>query len=94
MDHLMKRYCGRDFSPTSASEPQALVLKPVHQLGELQLQRVKPAISKLWNKFIERDHYLGFTPLPGSTALFCDAGWASGCLTRVWRSGMAGRPAR
>jgi hypothetical protein len=56
----------RKFSPTTASEPQALVLKPVHQLGELQLQLVKPATSRLWNEFIERYHYLGFTPLPGA----------------------------
>ncbi len=51
---------------TSATDPQAAVLSSVDQLPQLRLQLVTRATSGLWNEFIERYHYLGYTPLPGA----------------------------
>ncbi len=51
---------------TDATEPQSLIQTPVHQLGELQLCLVTSKNSRLWNEYIERYHYLGYTPLPGA----------------------------
>ena len=51
---------------TIASEPQAIIQEPVHQLGELQLCLVSSNNSRLWNEYIQRYHYLGYTPLPGA----------------------------
>ena len=56
----------RKFCPTSASDTQPSIIKPIHELGKLQLQLVTRANSGLWNEFIQRYHYLGFTPLPGA----------------------------
>ncbi|VAW75556.1 hypothetical protein MNBD_GAMMA13-981, partial [hydrothermal vent metagenome] len=56
----------RKCCPTSATDPQTPIQEPVHQLGELQLRITEPADSRLWNEYIERYHYLGFTPLPGA----------------------------
>ena len=40
---------------------------PVHELGLLTLHIVVgKAQSRLWNEFIARYHYLGYTPLSGS----------------------------
>ena len=52
------------FPPTPATEPQAPVLQPVHELGALTLRRVSAiAPSRLWNEYIARYHYLGYTPM-------------------------------
>jgi hypothetical protein len=51
---------------TEATEPQAIIQEPVHLLGELQVNLVTPHNSGLWNAYIERYHYLGYTPLPGA----------------------------
>jgi len=51
---------------TSASDPQSLVQSPVHLLGPLQLNLVTSKNSKIWNEYIQRYHYLGYTPLPGA----------------------------
>jgi hypothetical protein len=56
----------RQFSPSAATDPQSLIQEPVHQLGELKLRLVESANSGLWNEYIQRYHYLGFTPLPGA----------------------------
>jgi len=53
-------------SKTCASEPQSLIQNPVHQLGALQLCLVTSKDSRLWNEYIQRYHYLGYTPLPGA----------------------------
>lgn len=50
-----------------ASEPGPLVVGTRADLGILSLSRVENSReSKLWNEFIERYHYLGYTPLPGA----------------------------
>lgn len=49
-----------------ATEPKFIIQKPVHQLGELQLCLVTQKNSRLWNEYIQRYHYLGYTPLPGA----------------------------
>jgi hypothetical protein len=52
---------------TAATEAQAPLLQPVHELPALMLRPItQSAESRLWNEFIERYHYLGYTPLSGS----------------------------
>ena len=55
------------FPATSASDPQTPITAPVHALPPLTLRIVAgKAQSRLWNEFIARYHYLGYTPLSGS----------------------------
>jgi hypothetical protein len=54
------------FCSTSATDPQELILHPVHRLGPLSLHLVGRNESSLWNEYIGRYHYLGYTPLPGA----------------------------
>lgn len=56
----------RKITFTSATEPQSPVLCPVHLLPSLHFQMVTKANSALWNEYIERYHYLGYTPLSGA----------------------------
>lgn len=51
---------------TPATDPQDSIFCPVNQLPHLQLQMVNKTNSSLWNEYIERYHYLGYTPLPGA----------------------------
>ncbi len=51
---------------TDATAPQTTILHPVHQLGELHLCLVSSSTTRLWNEYIQRYHYLGYTPLPGA----------------------------
>ena len=64
----MRRAKGRPhFPPTPATDPQASVLQPVHELGTLTLRPVTgSAPSRLWNEYIARYHYLGYTAMSGS----------------------------
>ncbi len=55
------------FPPTAATDAQTPLLQPVHELGALTLRPVTAtAASRLWNEYIARYHYLGYTPLSGS----------------------------
>jgi hypothetical protein len=56
----------RTISFTKATNPQNPILQPVHCLGPLLLRKVERPVSLLWNEYIERYHYLGYTPLPGA----------------------------
>jgi hypothetical protein len=56
----------RPFCSTSATDPQESILHPVHHLGQLSLRLVGRKESSLWNEYIGRYHYLGYTPLPGA----------------------------
>ena len=49
------------------SAPQPLLSRPVHELPGVHLAPVlsRPD-SALWNEYIDRYHYLGYTPLPGA----------------------------
>jgi hypothetical protein len=51
---------------TANTDPQDPVVRPVNQLPQLQLKIVTKTTSALWNEYIERYHYLGYTPLPGA----------------------------
>lgn len=52
---------------SSRTLPEAPVVKPVHQLPRLCFIRVfSKEQSRLWNEYIHRYHYLGYTPLPGA----------------------------
>jgi hypothetical protein len=56
-----------NFPPTQATDPQAPVHQPVHELGALRLIPViTTAASRLWNEYIARYHYLGYTPMAGA----------------------------
>lgn len=56
-----------EFLPTAASDPQSAINRPVHELAALTLRLVSSgADSRLWNEFIARYHYLGYTPMSGS----------------------------
>ena len=54
--------------PSPATEPP-LFPPPAH-LGEVRPVRVEPIADavegRCWNAFVERHHYLGYTPLPGA----------------------------
>lgn len=51
---------------TSVTDPKPIIHQPVHQLGALILELVTNKSSRLWNEYIERYHYLGYTRLPGA----------------------------
>jgi len=56
------------FPPTEATDPQPALQAPVHELPSPTLQIVsgQKAESRLWNEYIARYHYLGYTPLSGN----------------------------
>lgn len=55
------------FPPTAATAAQPALQQPVHQLAPLTLRLVgDTGVSRLWNEYIQRYHYLGYTPLSGS----------------------------
>ncbi len=51
---------------TSATDPHNSVLCSVELLPKLHFKIVTKKNSALWNEYIERYHYLGYTPLPGA----------------------------
>lgn len=51
---------------TTATDPQGTVVCTVNHLPKLHLQLITKATSSLWNEYIDRYHYLGYTPLPGA----------------------------
>jgi len=55
------------FAPTSASDAQAPIKQPVHEIGRITLEMVSGTVtSRLWNEYVARYHYLGYTPMSGS----------------------------
>ena len=55
------------FPPTAATDAQTPLRQPVHELEALTLRPVAgTAHSRLWNEYIARYHYLGYTPMSGS----------------------------
>lgn len=55
------------FPASAASDAQAPLHRPVHELGRLALRPVaSTAESRLWNEYVQRYHYLGYTPMSGS----------------------------
>ena len=52
---------------TSATDPLPAMIKPVHELGKIEIRKVEnKKMSKLWNEYIHRYHYLGYKKLPGN----------------------------
>ena len=52
---------------TAATDAQPPMSRPVHDLAPLTLRQVvDKANSRLWNEYVARYHYLGYTPLVGS----------------------------
>jgi hypothetical protein len=55
------------FAPTTASDAQAPIKQPVHEIGRITLQVVSgKATSLLWNEYMARYHYLGYAAMSGS----------------------------
>jgi Domain of unknown function (DUF4338) len=55
------------WAATTATDAQPTLALPVHELPKLVLRQVTGAAnSRLWNEYIARYHYLGYTPLAGS----------------------------
>ncbi len=55
------------FAPTAASDHQAPIKQPVHEIGRITLQVISgKATSLLWNEYIARYHYLGYAAMSGS----------------------------
>jgi len=53
--------------PTPATDPEPEITQPVDQLPALEFHPViERRDSRLWNEYIERYHYLGYTSLPGA----------------------------
>jgi len=71
-DNLIKLPAPRQKKPkqnicfTPATEPATPVFLPVHQLPQITFQQVDKTTTRLWNEYIHRYHYLGYTPLPGA----------------------------
>lgn len=56
-----------DFPATTASDAQSPLLRPVHEVDAVTLRLVAgTAASRLWNEYVQRYHYLGYTPMSGS----------------------------
>ncbi len=56
-----------DFPATPASDPQSSLLQPVHEIGPVTLRLVSGTpVSRLWNEYIQRYHYLGYAAMSGS----------------------------
>ncbi len=52
---------------TQMTDSRSIIQKSAGKLSPLEIKRVKNLYeSKLWNEYIERYHYLGYTPLPGA----------------------------
>ncbi|MCK4782867.1 MAG: DUF4338 domain-containing protein, partial [Desulfobacteraceae bacterium] len=52
---------------TSLAEPGFPIDMPVHLMSDLRLELVETKkASSLWNEYIDRYHYLGYTKLPGA----------------------------
>lgn len=56
----------REIKFTPATDPQESIFCPVNELPPIQFQMVNKTNSFLWNEYIQRYHYLGYTPLPGA----------------------------
>jgi len=55
------------FDPTEASDPQTSITVPVHELETITIRPViGTASSRLWNEYVARYHYLGYTPMSGA----------------------------
>jgi Domain of unknown function (DUF4338) len=55
------------FPPTPATDAQAALVQPVHELPALTLRPLTGnAASRRWNEYIARYHYLRYTPMSGS----------------------------
>ena len=60
-----------EYLATAATDPQPPLIRPVHELPPLHLRQVVgPADSRLWNEYIARYHYLGYTPMAGSQSRY------------------------
>jgi hypothetical protein len=48
------------------TEPSASINRPVHKLPNIKIEIVNDRSTDLWNQYIHRYHYLGYSPIPGA----------------------------
>jgi hypothetical protein len=62
-----------EFIATPATDAQAVLSVPVHEMAPLRLCAIgaRHAQSPLWNEYMARYHYLGYTPMSGSQMRYC-----------------------
>jgi Domain of unknown function (DUF4338) len=62
-----------EFLATPATDAQPTLSQPVHELASLTLCPIdaRHAQSRLWNEYMARYHYLGYTPMSGSQIRYC-----------------------
>jgi hypothetical protein len=65
---LRQRRRRAEFMATPATDAQAVLSVPVHEMAPLRLCAIgaRHAQSPLWNEYMARYHYLGYTPMSGS----------------------------
>jgi hypothetical protein len=74
---------------TEQGEPREKIVGPLASLLPLELKRVvAKKDSYLWNEFIDRYHYLGYSPLPGAQIRYL-VGSSAGYLAAVGFSAAA-----
>ena len=68
VSQLRQRRRRPEFLPTPATDAQCVISLPVHELEPLSLRPISAgdACSRLWNEYMARYHYLGYTPMSGS----------------------------
>lgn len=61
------------FPASPATDAQAPTCVPVHELAALTMQPIdaRHAHSRLWNEYMARYHYLGYTPMSGNQIRYC-----------------------
>ncbi|MBF0245931.1 MAG: DUF4338 domain-containing protein [Planctomycetes bacterium] len=75
---------------TPATDPKAAVTQPVHELNDLRIDIVTAkdkVLSRLWNEYIHRYHYLGYEPCIGANIRYMV--WSNGELIALLGFGAA-----
>jgi hypothetical protein len=70
---LRQRRRRAEFLATPASDAQPVLSMPVHEMAPLTLCAIgaRHTQSRLWNEYMARYHYLGYTPMSGSQIRYC-----------------------
>jgi len=62
----MKKRPIADIQISDRTNPQMPITQPIHELPEIQIELVDKKTSSLWNEYVQRYHYLGYTSIPGA----------------------------
>ncbi len=80
---------GQPYTRSShATDPGFPLTVPVHELGDIHLELIGDRkASHLWNEYMQRYHYLGYQPLPGSQLRYL--AWVQGQIVALFGFGAA-----